>query len=842
MKKVPLHIDNNSKGQLSAEFYGNVDTPTYQQGCSYLQNAVIVPAGSVRKRPGTRLLYPALQGDQARLSSYKGRMLVSGNGFIYFLHGVDIETADRAHPPRYSASEQLVDIHPSDVVVAPYSGPYIPKDARMNALLALHYTPHPTSRAANTTPTTPNLYFVDRYDQKKDTYLHKNQPSPAPFGLAPTQTDLSQIHNHPDSTTLSSVKPAVTYPTGATVSQGEVDVVLKVPYDKHIININKSVKTHAGLMQPIEGTRTISQISITDAPPPEFFVADVIREYRILKSKIPGINKQTAQTVTSQVLTSTSTDVFVGAFDKVFASVQFQRRLVIAYQNNNKNYIAFSYLNDAANFAKPKSATDPKSPEAFNIQFDPPAADTITIMYEFRNTLIIGTAHAIYAIQNGAGNTSVDSTQPLSITKISDFGTAALTPALHTDKLYIVSNDLQSLVELNQEPWSHVIQSKRIVTYSDSLRTNGYITKLIFWKWDFQFLGILMSDGNMLKVNLDTQDVNFNQWSFDKDTIIDVEPFSSPGNEDVLYFVIDRSGEVTVEIMYNHQHIQKIEHSYACFRKRSEETEVMNQYVSTVLPHYVKHSTHSDGAITLSTRSPSPFTINITGNLLTTVTGTDYFWIQDLIIHNHNNYHILARTGTGVYTVTNSSDTDIKDVPHTELQVKRSLWYLSRYPYLANFINKDNVSICADGKSFHLSKYDDFNNTADAFYFAIDSTSPENSHLHIEDFAEEITIGFTYRFLLVTTPINSGFSPNVSRTKIIQPTQVMLRATYVLDIGVELDKLDTIRIDSHTPVIGVHWFDTSILNYNCDPGARLIFKSDHPTPVEIISINLEYAL
>ncbi len=819
MKKQPLHIPNNSKGQLSAEFFGNIPEPIYQQSCAFLQNAVVVPSGAVRKRQGTRYVCPALQGADSRLVAYNGRVMVFGKGFFYMLNGMDVITATRSTQP-YFTTTIIYNAFDSDVLVSKTAS-----GLAFHGMINSIFTPK----------TSTSNYFVDRENQTYDTYIHYNTIAQEGLDTAPTQTDLTKIQTTPDLTGAKNYAYHHSIPLG-TKPNPQLEAVLKIPYDVNMIDFSKAVVTSGGFLVPIEGKNEILLIKFDDVLEPQYFDSDIIKEYRILKVKDSSTTSTNSKfNVTKHTYDSTG-DVFGGGFDKVYASTIFQNRYVIAYKLGNHTFISFSSTEDPLKFTHTSGTPNP--PEAFRLRIDKVDTDHITMIHEFGNALIIGTSHAIFALQNGGGGIAINGSVPISLVKISDFGAANLQPVLHSNKLYLVGNDLQSMLQLEKNPFSRDIESKRILTYGDSIRTNGYIKKIVFWQWDYQFIGALMSDGNFLKANLDNDTVNFNQWCFDRYTAIDVTTQRVREQEDVLYFIVERDGYFFVEILFNHQHIQKIQHSYSAFRKRSSETEKENHYIDMVLPHYIKKSTHADCSVTIDTKASTAFNITVKGNALTISGGNYDFQKEDIIKYKKTYIHVLDKKIQNNYIIDNSSNLDLLNVPYndTDFVIKRKHWNLTEYPQLGLYRNSNSTSIALDGRSFLISQYDDFNNQSGTFHF--DTTGD----LIINDFAEELTIGFVYRFLLVTTPINSTYATEMNKPRVIQPIQLLLRATYVIDVGVEMDKLDTKRIDHHAPVYGIQWFDSSICNYNGDAATGLIVKSDYASPVEILSIKVEYAV
>ena len=111
----------------------------------------------------------------------------------------------------------------------------------------------------------------------------------------------------------------------------------------------------------------------------------------------------------------------------------------------------------------------------------------------------------------------------------------------------------------------------------------------------------------------------------------------------------------------------------------------------------------------------------------------------------------------------------------------------------------------------------------------------------LNEFAKEVTIGFIYRFLYVTTPIAAPQSLLPSRPHTANPVRILTNFSYYLDFGIEIDKLAPINLQSQCWVYGLQWYDLITPQGSGDAPTSLIFKSDMPAPIEIIAVNLSYS-
>lgn len=828
IRKEPIAIANSSKGQINPAFLGNIPTPLYQQSALYVQNAILNPEGSTKKRPGTRYICPAFPGPGAKLFSHKGRVFVLGTGFLHIIEGLNIVTATRTTPPHYN-NGVFYEVYPSDVLVSK-SG---------NAMSFHNGTP--------ATPLTPIMhnYFKDRYNEKIDTYLHSNANRLTGFDNTPTQTDLSVINTVPDLTQSGTFTTSTTFPFNAPVHDGTIEALLKVPHNYpfdqlHLLHF--TLTQNIGSFMPMSNSHFIYTLNANNPTyTPDNFTADVIHDYRI--RKIRPISTNHGLTfygnnidVTTPPVNNNYSQLLPNGFGEIVTTTMFQGRFAIfQYDANKQAQLVLSNVGMPTTFQAYNN--NPRAADALLLNIDAFNDERPTIMAPFNNVLIIGTEQGIYTL-NGV-NGHIERNGGIDITKISDFGVANSEPILHTGKLYLVGNDRQSMIQLVKNPYGLTVDSQLVPTYSDSLRVNGYIKKLVAWQWEHQFIGAVMSDGCFLKANLDSDNINFNQWIFDKDTVLDVLAQTTTNQEDTLYFIIERNGIAQIEVMFANQMVQKHYHSYSVFQPRSLETEKHFQYTSKIRSHYVKNATHCDSAVTLDTKLPNGITFQIQGNTLT-VTGNknDLFPSDQIKYKNYEALQIEAQTSSNPesYLVRGNTTNWPSNFGSSDLVILRKIWPFSKYPILDLFKDKHNVSICGDGNNFLLSRYDDFNEVIEVINFL------PNGNLVLNSYHQEITIGFTYRFTLITTPIVSPYSPNASKPKILNPVQFYLRNTHVINVGTQPDKLDTKRTDRYLNAQDCFWFDAALYNNPDDGHCPVIIQSDHATPVEIISINLEYAL
>lgn len=91
MAQVRALLSNFSGGELSPRVHGRVDIKKYAAGCHEIENAIVVPHGGVRKRPGSRFVIPQLSNsDTVRLvefqySTEQAYIIVFGPSYCWFI-------------------------------------------------------------------------------------------------------------------------------------------------------------------------------------------------------------------------------------------------------------------------------------------------------------------------------------------------------------------------------------------------------------------------------------------------------------------------------------------------------------------------------------------------------------------------------------------------------------------------------------------------------------------------------------------------------------------------------------------------------------------------------------
>jgi len=96
--KITQLITNFSGGELSAKLRGRSDVRKYGAGCRVLQNAIVVPAGGARKRPGTRFVIEQRSAtEKVLLVEYQNAIdaayiLMFGPNYVWFFRDQSIIT------------------------------------------------------------------------------------------------------------------------------------------------------------------------------------------------------------------------------------------------------------------------------------------------------------------------------------------------------------------------------------------------------------------------------------------------------------------------------------------------------------------------------------------------------------------------------------------------------------------------------------------------------------------------------------------------------------------------------------------------------------------------------
>jgi len=96
--KVTHPITNFSGGELSPRLRGRTDIRKYPSGARSIQNAIVTPHGTARKRPGSRFVLPQKNAvDDVRLIEYiysteDAYILMFGPGYIWFFKNQAVVT------------------------------------------------------------------------------------------------------------------------------------------------------------------------------------------------------------------------------------------------------------------------------------------------------------------------------------------------------------------------------------------------------------------------------------------------------------------------------------------------------------------------------------------------------------------------------------------------------------------------------------------------------------------------------------------------------------------------------------------------------------------------------
>ena len=91
MSQVRALLSNFSGGELSPRVKGRVDIKRYASGCRELTNALVVPHGGAKKRPGTKFIVrQKSNSDTVQLvyfqySTEQAYVLVFGPSYVWFL-------------------------------------------------------------------------------------------------------------------------------------------------------------------------------------------------------------------------------------------------------------------------------------------------------------------------------------------------------------------------------------------------------------------------------------------------------------------------------------------------------------------------------------------------------------------------------------------------------------------------------------------------------------------------------------------------------------------------------------------------------------------------------------
>lgn len=873
-----LVVQNKAKGQVASKYLGNIATDVYQSGCQFITNAMIYPNGSTRKRPGTRYVCPAFDGVNTRLFIAGNFVMMMGINNYTFIYGSKVVLSDRKAIPNPTITKTGTtitgnNVFPSDVlqvndsIFAAFSTSAFPSDKAYPDFYHNRYSQKydielrdlldkntnlnkkPKSDPAN------NADYQVSFVDYPDGFLNANPNilTSTPYSTAfPSGVDLAKLDNL-------SVDGAV-YKLGTLLNEpfNNIEGFKKYPlFSKTFGNslYIPSIETLPGPAptdppyQVVQG----SSIRVPNAEAPKFFKADIINDFRIEyldpdfeNFKFKGNDPTTP---TEQITAPVRVDndiAYEGSgailkttqykkIDKILGVAVFQGRLVYAIlgtiQGETKQSIRlyFSASNDFTNFVIPTSNATAIDP--FYLELDPNKFGNLNMIHEFANTLIIGTDEATYSLFSSGGE--VLASRPVEIVKVADVGTAPVEPVLHNNNLYVVANNRQSLLRLTKEPLSVLIRATRILTLSDVHNTNGYIKKLITWMWDYQYVGCITTDGMFIKLNIDDENDNFNIWNADKSVILDAVKLTIKEDEDILYFVVHREGQTTIEMMFNNQEIPKYYHHYSVFRQRREEDENINQMMTKVVPHFVKSGFYADNAMTIKPKYTYT-KVSVSADLATFAGGDGTLYDGDLMVVDGKQFSVLGFDKAGhTANIENLEGVNFSDA--TNFEIRRNIFKSSEYPMLKYYKDYQNLAIYGDGKSFYTSLYDGFNQDRASFGFN------DNDDLILNGYFMEITIGFVYRFLYVTTPISSPQSLEPSKPHTVSNLRVYMNYSFHIDFGMEPDKLDPIRLDKQNPIFGCQWFDLVNFNGSGDAPNSLILKNDYPCPTEIVSITLSYS-
>lgn len=873
-----LVVQNKAKGQIASKYLGNIATDVYQNGCQFITNAMIYPNGSTRKRPGTRFVCPAFDGKDTRLFIAGNFVVMMGRNNYNFIYGSKVVLSDRTTKPNPTITKTGTtitgnNVYPSDIL-------QIEADKeKSSAIFASFSTTQYSIDNAS-----PNFYH-DRYNQKYDIELRDLTDKNTNFNIKPTSDPIDNTNtqvpfvDNPDSAILTSTPYSTVFPRDVDLSKLDALTVDGAVFKMRVLVNDSGVndkdfqeypifaKTFGNnLYIPAITTLTASNpsdpsyqvvqgasIRVPNTTSPNMLKSDIIHDFRIeyLDPNFENFKfKANPTTITSfdQTTTPVRIDTYIAdegstilqttkytKIDDILGVAVFQGRLVYAIlgtvQGQTKQSIRlyFSASNDFTNFVIPGSNTTAIDP--FYLEIDRNKFGSLNMLHEFANTLILGTDEATYSLFSSAGE--VLPTRPVEIIKVADVGTASVEPVLHNNNLYVVANNRQSLLRLTKEPLSVLIRATRILTLSDVHNTNGYIKKLITWMWDYEYVGCVTTDGMFIKLNIDDENDNFNIWNADKSVILDAVKLTIKNDEDILYFVVHREGQTTIEMMLNNQEIPKYYHHYSVFRQRKEEDENVNQMMTKVVPHFVKNGFFADNAITIKPKYTYT-TVSVSGDLATFAGGDGTLYDGDLLIAGGKQFRIYGFDKAGhTANIDNMEGVNFSD--STNFEIRRNTFKSSEYPMLKYYKDYQNLAIYGDGKSFYTSLYDGFNQDRAAFGFN------DNDDLILNGYFMEITIGFVYRFLYVTTPISAPQSLEPSKPHTVSNLRVYMNYSFHIDFGMEPDKLDPIRLDKQNPIFGCQWFDLVNFNGSGDAPNSLILKNDYPCPTEIVSITLSYS-
>ena len=744
-----------SGGQIGGKYLGNVQQDFYQTGAQYINNAVLTPNGSVKKRPGTRFVSYALGGKETKLYAVNSILAAVSEDFTCFYHGNKPIVVKRVAPVNIIKNTDgtivTSNVFPSDVFYVEQS-----KYEGQQFLLTAQKTDNPD------TAYYPDFFLKDT-DEKYDTYLRTPLDKSDGLSVIPDvsygtdpyqrwtieQTNRNiNIYERPDAAALVDPVPYIkTYPQNIDVTKYDYDNVhpifkirthtftvkdgTRFTNTNQYLHLAKTAGLNLYIPQFIDntnetggGTQDVSigilAINVPNIQYPEFFKSERNKDYRsiYLNQDIAPLVIDNNATFQNTVPNAINTSVFrvgtlavAGVISKdyfgVVGSAIFQGRLVVAFKNGSEVQISFSRENKHTDFTFTSgSAISPTDP--FYIKLDMALFATLNVIHEFAGALVIGTAHGVYALYNASG--IVNAKTLGQIAKISDIGTSGAIPALHNSNLYMVANNRQTMLQVVKEPMSVLLRCNRIDTVSDALNVNGYITKLVTWIWDHQYLGALTSDGMFLKANLDAQTASFNTWNANKDVILDVTVMTIPDQKDMIYFVINRDAETFIECMFDNQEIAKNYHQYSTFRETEIENERTNQIIDTVLPMYVKNSFYADSAITMKLRNNiESIAVNGSTVTLNNPTSVDIQHGDKLRYTFNGEVYTNAVMSlnkpsdpSGAYTLKidglyDSNNQPINTGDIFEFDIERQIWMEEDYPTLRIYNDRDDVAIYTDG-------------------------------------------------------------------------------------------------------------------------------------------------
>lgn len=893
-KSVNWLGQNMSGGQISSKYSGNISQTFYQTGSTFLHNALVTPNGCIKRRPGTRFVCPALGGKETKLFAANSIMVAISPEFMFFIYGNKPITMQRKDKPVITKDANnkysVTNAYPSDVFFAE-------KGKEYGKQVYLSF-----ADSANDNPVSIDDFFINRDDQQYDTFLRTPIDANNKMNITPDNPDYKltgsgllreydwyrrnseptkNIFENPDNAKyVSTNQNLYTFPKSADLSSIDLSTaepILKIrtspnyvsgtantEYRQHLDYIVKNglnlyIPQFHNLAATASDAIELMNIELPTLKYPEVFKSEVKHDYRSLylaqdiahETYNPNFDSNGVIIGNYRDFVSSLGITVISGVDDIFnfkflGSTIFQGRLTVAYANvshyDSSVYIYFSRQNRHNDFTMTTGNTvQPVDP--FFLQLDFGEFADMNILHEFANTLVIGTKNSIHALYSGSG--VVNAVTLGQIAKISDIGTSNAKPALHNSNLYLIANNRKTILEVVKEPMSILLRCERVDTLSDANLVNGYITKLVSWVWDHQYLGALTSDGVFIKANLDTEVANFNTWSANKDTILDVEIMVVPDTEDILYFVINRDGETVIECMYNNQEINKYYHNYSTFRRRSIENETTNKMVDLIAPMYVRNGFYADMSITVKVDNKMG-SVSIAGTnavftniLKEDIKDGDILLLRDasLIADGHDEvqqFLIVSYDNVShIATIQNPHAIILHD--NYDFKIKRQVFSNKDYPMLGLFEKREDIAVYADGISFQTSLYDDINETANTQFIH------DNGDLVMNGFYEEVTIGLVYRFMYVSMPITDPKSATPHRPHTMNPVKVLVNFSYYLDFGTEPGLLNPLGVKTQQPVFGLQWIDLVVNNCSGSSPVSLILKCDMPAPLEIIAINLSYA-